>query len=76
MRCILQFDDFNIAMITKCYIYHTDFILMIYILELLTCISNIVTAIQTNVCDGNDLWFIFDVDLYLRDLHTFNIYMF
>ena len=63
-------------MMKKCYIYYTDSILMSYILELLTCISNIVTAVETNVCDGNDFWFIYDAYFYLRDLHTFNIYMF
>ena len=49
---------------------------MSYILELLTFISKIVSAVETNVCDGNDFWFIYDAYFYLRDLHTFNIYMF
>ena len=39
-------------MMTKCYIYYTDSILISYILELLTRISNIVTAVETNVCDS------------------------
>ena len=69
MRCILQFDDFNIAMITKCYIYHTDFILMIYILELLTCISNIVTAVETNVCNNNNFWF-FTMHIFISVIYV------
>ena len=50
--------------------------LMSYILGFLTCISNMVTAVETNVCDNKDFWFIYDAYFYLRDLHTFNIYMF
>ena len=51
---------------------------MSYILELLTFISKIVSALETNVCDGNDFWFIYDAYFYfyLCDLHTLNIYMF
>ena len=58
------------------YIYDTDFILMSYILALLTGFANMVTAIVTNICDSNDLLLIYDTDFYQCKLHTLIMYMF
>ena len=60
----------------KHYIYDTDFVLMSYILALITGFSNMVTAVVTNICDTNDLLLIYDTDFYQCELHTLIIYMF
>ena len=60
----------------KHYIYDTDFILMSYILALLTGFGIMVTAVLTNICDSNDLLLIYDTDFYQCELHTLIFYMF